>query len=161
MSDPQFKTKTPLSESNLFSRSVKADQDDWLVFTIQETLPAQVEYEKLRTWLENNRPSKVTRESGVGWISVRLGSVTIRVRTQHLLIQLRSRERRFKSAEAKAEWESIEGERTMGTINNLASKFGDMGGKWLFHVSTEFVDRKFSSLALLMVSGGLRHFVNR
>ena len=49
---------------------------------------------------------------------------------------LRSRERRVKSAEAKAEWESIEGERTMGTINNLASKFGDMGGKWLFHVST-------------------------
>ena len=161
MSDPQLKTKTPLSELNLFSRSVKADQDDWLVFTIQETLPAQVEYEKLRTWLENNRPSMVTKESGVGWISVRLGSVTIRVRTQHLLIQLRSRERRFKSAEAKAEWESIEGERTMGTINNLASKFGDMGGKWLFHVSTEFVDRKFSSLALLMVSGGLRHFVNR
>ena len=76
MSDPQLKTKTPLSELNLFSRSVKADQDDWLVFTIQETLPAQVEYEKLRTWLENNRPSKVTRESGVGWISVRLGSVT-------------------------------------------------------------------------------------
>ena len=67
----------------------------------------------------------------------------------------------MKSAEAKAEWESIEGERTMGTINNLASKFGDMGGKWLFHVSTEFVDRKFSSLALSMVRGGLRHFVNR
>ena len=42
----------------------------------------------------------------------------------------------MKSAEAKAEWDSIEGERTMGTINNLASKFGDMGGKWLFHVST-------------------------
>ena len=76
MSNPQLKTKTPLSELNLFSRSVKADQDDWLVFTIQETLPAQVEYEKLRTWLEKNRPSKETRESGVGWISVRLGSVT-------------------------------------------------------------------------------------
>ena len=76
-------------------------------------------------------------------------------------VQLRSRERRVKSPEAKAEWESIEGERTLETVNNLASKFGDMGGKWLFHVSTEFVDRKFSSLALLMVSGGLRHFVNR
>ena len=74
-----LKTKTPLSELNLFSSSVETDQPDrpdWLVFTIQETLPAQVEYEKLRTWLEKNRPSKETRESGVGWISVRLGSVT-------------------------------------------------------------------------------------
>ena len=83
-----------------------------------------------------------------------------KVKSRQLSV-LRSRERRGKSAEAKAEWDSIEGERTMGTINNLASKFGDMEGKWLFHVSAEFVDRKFSSLALSMVRGGLRHFVNR
>ena len=101
----------------MFSRSQRADEDTWLVFTIQESQSASQQSDQLRAWLETNKPSKVTRQSGVGWISVKRGS----------------EERRVKSSQAKAEWET-EGERTMETVNHLASKFGDTGSKWMFHV---------------------------
>ena len=68
---------------------------------------------------------------------------------------LRSYARRVKSAEAKAEWKGTKEERTMDTVNNLAAKYGDTGGKWLFHVTVDLVDKCWESLALVMLSGGL------
>ena len=62
---------------------------------------------------------------------------------------------RVKSSQAKAEWESTEGDQTMKTVNHLASKFGDTGGKWMFHVWEHHVDSKFSDITRSMLSGGL------
>ena len=64
---------------------------------------------------------------------------------------LRSYARRVKSAEAKAEWKGTKEERTMDTVNNLAAKYGDTGGKWLFHVTVDLVDKCWESLALVML----------
>ena len=79
------------------------------------------------------------RSSGVGWIAVKLGD----------------KDRRVKSAQAKAEWDGLKGERTMESVNKLAVKYGDTGGKWLFHVDKSRVDKSWEKLALAMLSGGL------
>ena len=67
--------KPPLKAKavDLFARSKEADQDDWLTFTIQESLSARQQLEQLKIWLVTNKPSEVSRQSGVGWISVKLG----------------------------------------------------------------------------------------
>ena len=72
-------SKPPATAVDLFARSMKADKDDWLDFTIQESLSARQQSEQLKIWLVSNKPSQVTRQSGVGWISLRLGSVVKRV----------------------------------------------------------------------------------
>ena len=81
----------------------------------------------------------VERSSGVGWIAVKLGD----------------HDRRVKSAQAKAEWDGLKGERNMETVNKLAAKYKDTGGKWLFHVTPHQVDKSWEKLALAMLSGGL------
>ena len=153
-------SKPPTTAVDLFARSVKADKDDWLDFTIQESLSARQQSEQLKIWLVSNKPSQVTRQSGVGWISVRLGSVVKRVEPPYYDPLFRSHNRRVKSAEAKAEWDDVEGERNMETVNTLANNFGDTGGKWLFHVTRESVDSSFSKLAQTMLCGGLGPSVN-
>ena len=110
-----------------------------LVLQVQEKLSARQQLEQLQVWLGTNKPSLVERSSGVGWIAVKLGD----------------NDRRVKSAQAKAEWDGLEGERSMETVNRLANKYGDTGGKWLFHVSPQHVDRSWEKIALAMLSGGL------
>ena len=94
--------------------------------------------------MRNNKPSLVERSSGVGWIAVKLGD----------------KDRRVKSLQAKAEWDGLRGERTMETVNQLAAKYGDTGGKWLFHLTRQYVDKSWQKLALSMLSGGLGPFVS-
>ena len=106
---------------------------------VQEKLSARQQLEQLQVWLGSNKPSLVERSSGVGWIAVKLGD----------------NDRRVKSARAKAEWEGLKGERTMETVDKLAAKYGDTGGKWLFHVNPQVVDKSWEKLALAMLSGGL------
>ena len=44
--------------------------------------------------------------------------------------------------DAKTEWEAVEGEeRNMETVNRLAEKFNQRAGKWLLHISSEWVDK--------------------
>ena len=44
--------------------------------------------------------------------------------------------------DAKTEWEAVEGEeRNMETVNRLAEKFNHRAGKWLLHISSEWVDK--------------------
>jgi len=129
----------PPKAEELFARSMGADRDHWLGFQIQESLSARQQEEPLKLWLVTNKPSKVARAAGVGWISIMLGSDG----------------RRVKSAQAKAEWERTEEERNMETVNSLASQYGDTGGKWLFHVSVDQVDKSWQNLALAMLGGGL------
>ena len=123
----------------LFARSQGADSDHWLEFQVQENLPARQQLRLLQVWLGNNKPSMVQRSSGVGWIAVKRGD----------------RQRRVKSAQAKAEWDGLEGERTMETVNQLAAKYRDTGGKWLFHATPQGVDKWWEKIALAMLSGGL------
>ena len=124
----------------LFARSQGADRDHWLEFQVQENLPARQQLRLLQVWLGNNKPSMVQRSSGVGWIAVKRGD----------------RQRRVKSVQAKAEWEGLEGEeRTMETVNQLAARYRDTGGKWLFHVTSEGVDRSWARLALGMLGADL------
>ena len=106
---------------------------------MQEKLSARQQLEQLQIWLGSNKPSSIQRSSGVGWIAVQLGD----------------QDRRVKSAQAKAEWECLEDERTMETVNRLAAKYGDTGGKWLFHVTPQLVDKSWEKIALAMLSGGL------
>ena len=67
--------KLPAKADELFARSKGADKDHWLNFKIDESLAARQQMEPLKLWLVTNKPSEVTRESGVGWISVKLGQV--------------------------------------------------------------------------------------
>ena len=132
--------RKPFKAEELFARSMGADRDHWLGFQVQEKLSARQQLEQLQVWLGTNKPSLVQRSSGVGWIAVKRGD----------------RERRVKSVQAKAEWDGLEGEeRTMETVNQLAAKFGDTGGKWLFHVTSQGVDRSWARLALGMLAAYL------
>ena len=131
--------REPKKAEELFARSQGADGDHWLGFQVQEKLSARQQLEQLQVWLGSNKPSLVQRSSGVGWIAVKLGDL----------------DRRVKSAQAKAEWDGLKGERSMETVNRLANKYGDTGGKWLFHVSPQHVDRSWEKIALAMLSGGL------
>ena len=128
-----------MKAEELFARSIGADKDHWLGFQVQQGLSARQQLEQLQIWLGRNKPSLTQRSSGVGWIAVQLGD----------------QDRRVKSAQAKAEWDGLEGERTMETVNRLAAKYGDTGGKWLFHVTPQWVDKSWEKIALAMLSGGL------
>ena len=123
----------------LFARSQGADSDHWLQFQVQQKLSARQQLGQLQVWLGSNKPSLVRRSAGVGWIAVKHGD----------------KDRRVKSAQAKAEWDGLEGERTMETVNQLAAKYRDTGGKWLFHLTPQHVDKSWEKIALAMLSGGL------
>ena len=43
--------------------------------------------------------------------------------------------------DAKSEWETLGQERNMETVNRLAEKFNYRMGKWLLHISSEWVDK--------------------
>ena len=43
--------------------------------------------------------------------------------------------------DAKTEWETFEGERNMETVNRLAEKYNLRPGKWMLHISSEWVDK--------------------
>ena len=41
----------------------------------------------------------------------------------------------------KADWEAVEDERNMETVNRLAEKYNQRAGKWLLHIYSEWVDK--------------------
>ena len=112
-----------MNAEDLFAESVAADNDQWLAFQI-EKIPASQQMEQLKMWLASNKPSqvhcfdrkfsfqlciKVTRESGIGWIAIKMS------------------DRSGKNLAAKAEWDSLEGEMTMEIVNSIAAKHGVTG----------------------------------
>ena len=88
-------------------------------------------------------------------------------------------DRSGKNLAAKAEWDSLEGEMTMEIVNSIAAKHGvtgklilyedpffsallltiqyscHSGGKWLYHLTKDRVDKVWAKLAMAMFSGGL------
>jgi len=132
--DPSCRKR--LNADDLFAESIAADQDQWLSFQI-ESVAASKQMEELKMWLVTNKPSQVMRSAGIGWISVKMTG------------------RPLKNTQAKEEWDALEGEKTMETVNMIAGKHKVTGGKWMCHVSREMVDRYWSKLAIAMISGGL------
>jgi len=122
---------------DLFAASVAADDDQWLQFQVEEAVPAKQQLDQLKMWLMANSPSTVTRSSGVGWIAVKF------------------KDKGKKVLEAKAAWDSYEGEKTMEVVNNLADEFNVKGGKWLCHLPTSMIDQVWSKLATTLMCGGL------
>ena len=139
--DPQPAPAARVSAEQLCADSANADNDDWLCFVIKETEREQMG--ELKRWLELNKPSKVRRSSGVGWISVMTSKVD------------EGEKEDVDLDDAKAEWESCVEERTMETVNSLAVKYNDTAGKWLLHISSEYVDKVWYRLALALMRGDL------
>ena len=121
----------------LFAASVAADDDRWLHFQVNPDIPAGEQLDSLKVWLVSNKPSTVTRSSGVGWIAVKF------------------KDKGKKVLEAKAAWDSFEGEKTMEVVNKLAIEFHVMGGKWMCHLPSALIDEVWGKLAMALMCGGL------
>ena len=61
-----------VNAKELFQASLAADNDRWLQFQIEPTVPAKEQAKQLEAWLAKNLPSKVARSQGIGWIAVKL-----------------------------------------------------------------------------------------
>jgi len=129
--------RTKVFAEDLFAASVAADDDQWLQFQVEDNVPAKQQLDELKMWLMANSPSIVSRSSGVGWIAVKF------------------KDKGKKVLEAKAAWDSFEGEKSMEVVNNLAEEFRVKGGKWLCHLPTGLIDQVWSKLATTLMCGGL------
>jgi len=134
---PVVGTRTRVDAEQLFAASVAADDDHWLQFQVELGIPARDQLDQLNMWLVSNRPSTIARSSGVGWIAVKF------------------KDKGKKVLEAKAAWDSHEGEKTMEVVNDLAQKFQVLGGKWMCHLPSGLIDGVWSKLATALMCGGL------
>jgi len=125
-----------VTAEDLYNESLASDNDQWLFFQI-EKVPASQQMEQLKMWLATNKPSQIHRDSGIGWIAIKMT------------------ERSSKNLAAKEEWDKLEEEPTMETVNQIAAKHQVTGGKWLCHVTRDSIDRVWQKLAIAMFSGGL------
>jgi len=129
--------RTRVVAEKLFAASVAADDDQWLQFQVEAAVPARQQLDQLKLWLVANRPSTISRSSGVGWIAVKF------------------KDKGKKVLEAKAAWDSHEGEKTMEVVNKLATEFQVMGGKWMCHLPSGLIDEVWTKLATTLMCGGL------
>jgi len=125
-----------VTAEDLYNESLASDNDQWLFFQI-EKVPASQQMEQLKMWLATNKPSQIHRDSGIGWIAIKMT------------------DRSSKNLAAKEEWDKLEEEPTMETVNQIAAKHKVTGGKWLCHVTRDSIDRVWQKLAIAMFSGGL------
>jgi len=122
---------------DLFAASVAADDDHWLQFQVNADVPASDQLDSLKLWLVSNKPSTIARSTGVGWIAVKF------------------KDKGKKVLEAKAAWDSFEGEKTMEVVNRLAMEFKVKGGKWMCHLPSALIDEVWGKLATALMCGGL------
>ena len=111
-----------MTAEELYNESLASDNDQWLFFQI-EKVPASQQMEQLKMWLATNKPSQVSvinlilvclfitkcprqihRDSGIGWIAIKMT------------------DRSSKNLAAKEEWDKLEEEPTMETVNQIAAK---------------------------------------
>ena len=121
----------------LFQASLAADNDSWLEFQIQSSVPARSQLVSLQQWLGRHPPSRVARSQGVGWIAVKL------------------RDKGRKVVEAKVAWEERGAGGSMAVVDGLAQEFQVLGGKWMCHLPTDRIDAVWSRVAVTLLSGGL------
>ena len=74
---PQPPPPPRVSAEQLAAEGLEADDADWVTFDIEETGWRSRQEGELRAWLEQNKPSKVLRSDGVGWIAVTSWSVSV------------------------------------------------------------------------------------
>jgi len=122
---------------DLFAASLAADSDRWLAFHIDPNQPTQQLGQDLLHWLDQNKPSVVTRSSGVGWIAVKFKS------------------RPKKKLDAKIAWDEYTGEKNNEYVDSLADQFNIKGGKWLLHLPRKAVDAAWERLACTLLGGSL------
>ena len=103
--EPVHIPRVKVVADDLFAASIAADDDEWLQFQVDCSVPARQQLDELKMWLMSNSPSTVRRSSGVGWIAVKF------------------RDKGKKVLEAKDAWDAFEGEKTMEVVNNLADEF--------------------------------------
>ena len=130
-------SKRGVRAEELFKASLAADNDRWLQFQIEPTVPAKEQAKQLEAWLAKNLPSKVARSQGIGWIAVKL------------------KDKGKKVAEAKVAWEALTGPRNMKVVNQLAEQYSVLGGKWMCHLASGKIDRVWSKVASTLLAGGL------
>ena len=126
-----------VNAKELFQASLAADNDRWLQFQIEPTVPAKEQAKQLEAWLAKNLPSKVARSQGIGWIAVKL------------------KDKGKKVAEAKVAWEALTGSRNMKVVNQLAEQYNVLGGKWMCHLASGKIDGVWSKVASTLLAGGL------
>ena len=134
---PEALPRRKVFAEDLFAASVAADDDRWLQFQVDESVPAKEQLDQLKLWLVTNSPSAILKSSGIGWIAVKF------------------KDKKKKVLEAKTAWDNHEGERNMDVINALAKKYDVSGGKWLCHLPTPMVDKVWGKLATTLLCGGL------
>ena len=130
-------SKRGVRAEELFQASLAADNDRWLQFQIEPTVPAKEQAKQLEAWLAKNLPSKVARSQGIGWIAVKL------------------KDKGKKVAEAKVAWEALTGPRNMKVVNQLAEQYSVLGGKWMCHLASGKIDRVWSKVASTLLAIGL------
>ena len=130
-------SKRGVRADELFKASLAADNDRWLQFQIEPTVPAKEQAKQLEAWLAKNLPSKVARSQGIGWIAVKL------------------KDKGKKVAEAKVAWEALTGPRNMKVVNQFAKQYSVLGGKWMCHLASGKIDRVWSKVASTLLAGGL------
>ena len=133
---PQPPPLPVVSAEQLAADGLEADNAEWLVFNIKQTGWRNTQQGELKSWLEQNKPSKVLKSDGIGWISVICSSEDLEEEDPSVAEMTAQLE-----GDVKTEWETIEGERNMETVNRLAEKFNHRAGKWLLHISSEWVDK--------------------
>ena len=74
---PQPPPPPPVSAEQLAAEGLEADMAEWVTFNIKETGWRNSQLGALKSWLEQNKPSKVLRSDGIGWIAVSCGSVSV------------------------------------------------------------------------------------
>jgi len=134
---PEVLPRRKIFAEDLFAASVAADDDRWLQFQVDESVPAKEQLDQLKLWLVTNSPSLISRSTGIGWIAVKF------------------KDKKKKVLEAKTAWDNHEGERNMDVINALAKRYDVNGGKWLCHLPTPMVDKVWGKLATTLLCGGL------
>ena len=92
-----------VSAEQLYADALERDNAEWLTFNIKEMGWRSRQRGELRNWLEQNKPSKVLRADGIGWIAV-----SCRSDAEDDLSEGELSDEEEEEGDAKAEWEALE-----------------------------------------------------
>ena len=153
----------PKSDELLFSQAKAADNDEWIIFRSKQIPVTSQRLEQLKQFLEEYKPSQVTRSSGVGWIS---GSIYDHEESGYDEESASDEESTDDESidtgpvGAVLEWKKWTGVKNLKTVNVIAKKYNVTVGKWMVHVSTDIIDMYWERLAMAMMKGELGNSVH-
>ena len=144
----------PKSDELLFSQAKAADNDEWIIFRSKQIPVTSQRLEQLKQFLEEYKPSQVTRSSGVGWISVSIYDHEESGDDEESTVDGAD------PLAAILEWEIWTGIKNLKNVNIIAKKYNVTVGKWMVHVSTDIIDMYWERLAMAMMKGELGNSVH-